>query len=438
MTKLLPKKAQQKALQKSPLPKAPRQALKHADMSHFARKNNELVIGDKMISQIEKLVGGTPFYAYDKVLIANKVASLKSALPEKIQLHYAIKANPYPSLVHFMVDHVSGFDVASKKEMLLALQSGMPANDISFAGPGKKPDDIQAAIIAGITLHTESVTEINRAITLGVDLAIKPNIAIRVNPAFELKASGMKMAGGAKPFGIDEELLPQLLKELPYDKINFKGFHIFAGSQNLKADAIIEMHEKTFALAQQLVSLTPVKIAYINIGGGLGIPYFPGEQRLTLDDISTNLSKLLKQYHHTLADIDIVMELGRYLVGESGVYVSKIVDKKVSRDTTYLICDGGLHHHLANSGNFGQVIRKNYPVAIGNKLSATAHEKEQENELVNIVGPLCTPLDILAEKVNLPKSDIGDYVVVYQSGAYGASASPKEFLSQAQLNEILL
>lgn len=411
---------------------SPRQAPKHADMTQFASNNNELVIGGKTISQIDKLIGSTPFYAYDKTLIANKVANLKSALPDKIQLHYAIKANPYPSLVHFMVGHVSGFDVASKKEMLLALQSGMPATEISFAGPGKTHEDIQAAIVAGITLHTESQTEIDRAIVLGDSLNIKPNIAIRVNPAFELKASGMKMAGGSKPFGIDEEQLPQILNELPYDKINFKGFHIFAGSQNLKAAAIIEMHEKTFALAQQLVSLTPVQIDYINIGGGLGIPYFPGEQRLILDEISVNLTNLLNQYQEALGDIEIIMELGRYLVGEAGVYVSKVVDKKTSRNTTYLICDGGLHHHLSNSGNFGQVIRKNYPVAIGNRLNSN------DNELINIVGPLCTPLDILADKVKLPVSNIGDYVVVYQSGAYGASASPQDFLSQPNLHEILI
>lgn len=415
----------------------PRQAPKHADMTHFANKNNELVVGGKTISQIDKLIGSTPFYAYDKTLIANKIATLKLALPKKIQLHYAIKANPLPSLVHFMVDHVVGFDVASKKEMLLAIQSGMPANEVSFAGPGKTHDDIQAAIIAGITLHTESKTEINRAIEIGESLNIKPNIAIRVNPAFELKASGMKMAGGSKPFGIDEELLPELLRTLPYDKINFRGFHIFAGSQNLKAEAIIDMHDKTFALAQQLVTLTPVKIAYINIGGGLGIPYFPGEQHLQLDEISANLSNLLGEYQHPLEGIDIIMELGRYLVGEAGIYVSKIVDKKVSRGTNYLVCDGGLHHHLSNSGNFGQVIRKNYPVAIGNKLPLS-QQTTLEQEKVTIVGPLCTPLDILADKVTLPTAEINDYVVIYQSGAYGASASPKDFLSQPTVSEILL
>ena len=404
----------------------------HTEMTQFSSKNGEICVGGHTISNIEKLIGQTPFYAYDKSIVLNTISALRQSLPKSISLHYAIKANPYPSLVNFMRDHVSGFDVASKKEMLLALQSGMPNNEISFAGPGKTIDDIQSSIVAGITLHTESITEINRAIALGEQMGIKPNIAIRVNPAFELKASGMKMAGGSKPFGIDEELLPELLQTLDYNKLNFRGFHIFAGSQNLKEEAIIETHQKTFALTEQLIKMTPVKIDYVNIGGGLGIPYFPGETRLTLTSISENLKHLLKKFEQTLKDVEIIMELGRYIVGEAGIYVSKVVDKKESRGTAYLVCDGGLHHHLSNSGNFGQVIRKNYPTAIGNKLDYPV------SETANIVGPLCTPLDILANKVEIPKTDIGDYVVVYQSGAYGASASPKDFLSQPNLSEILL
>ncbi|NMP30536.1 pyridoxal-dependent decarboxylase, exosortase A system-associated [Thalassotalea sp. M1531] len=404
----------------------------HDSPPPFEQRDNEYTVGGSTLTEIEMLVGRTPFYAYDRKLLENKVSALKEALPDKISLHYAIKANPYPSLVNFMKPLVKGFDVASKKEMLLAIQSGMPANEISFAGPGKTEDDIRASIIAGITLHTESPTEISRSITLGKELNIKPNIAIRVNPAFELKASGMKMAGGAKPFGIDQELLPELLKSLDYKAINFRGFHIFAGSQNLNIDAIIEMHQKTFALANELVEMTPVSIDYINIGGGLGIPYFPGEKRLDLTEISNNLTQLISDFS-LLKDIEIIMELGRYLVGEAGIYVSKVVDIKESRDTKYAVCDGGLHHHLANSGNFGQVIRKNYPVAVGNKLNCT-----MPNEKVNVVGPLCTPLDILADKVELPPIEINDYIVVFQSGAYGASASPQNFLSQPSLSEILL
>lgn len=398
--------------------------------------NNELYVGKLPISHIEKLISSTPFYAYDRQLIINRVSELSALLPEKISLHYAIKANPYPSLVQLMASQVAGFDVASSKEMLQALQTGMPANKISFAGPGKTIADIEAAIIAGVTLHVESAGEIQKVEAAAKQLKLKANIAIRINPTFELKASGMKMSGGAKPFGIDEEQLPKVISSLAVTHINLRGFHIFTGSQNLNSEAIISAQDQTFALAQELVTLTEdllkIDIDYLNIGGGFGIPYFAKEQALDIAPIANNLSKLITQYQSLCANTEIILELGRYLVGEAGVYVCKVVDKKVSRGTTYLVCDGGLHHHLANSGNFGQVIRKNYPVAIGNKL----HNNAQE--LVNIVGPLCTPLDILAEKVMLPKADIGDYVVVFQSGAYGASASPQGFLSQPSLSEILV
>jgi diaminopimelate decarboxylase len=409
----------------------------HANMDAFSMKDNELQVNKVKISHIEKLLGSTPFYAYDKKLLQDKVAKFKSVFPKEITLHYAIKANPFPALVHFMSSQVDGFDVASKKEMLLALQTGMTTDEISFAGPGKSKDDIQATIIAGVTLHVESKTELDRAISIGEQLRIKPKIALRVNPAFELKASGMKMSGGAKPFGIDEELLADLLKNIPYDKLIFRGFHIFAGSQNLKIESLIEMHQKVFQLAEELINLTPVKIDYVNIGGGLGIPYFPGEKHLDLQPISQNLQTLINQYKTSFNGIKLVMELGRFLVGEAGIYVTKVLDKKESRQTTYLVCDGGLHHHLANSGNFGQVIRKNYPVVIGNKVVAQ-EASTIEKETVTIVGPLCTPLDIIADKVTLPEAQIDDYVVVYQSGAYGASASPKDFLSQPEVFEILL
>jgi len=408
----------------------------------YLSTNNELSVGKFPLKQIENLVSSTPFYAYDRQLIINRVTQLTQILPKKISIHYAIKANPYPSLVQMMTDQVSGFDVASKKEMLLAIQTGMPAKDISFAGPGKTTDDIEAAIIAGVTLHVESAGEITRVESASKLLNLKANIAIRVNPLFELKSSGMKMSGGAKPFGIDEEQVPQVLKALDVNKVNLRGFHIFAGSQNLNADAIISAQKQTFALAEQLVELstqiTKVKIDYLNIGGGFGVPYFSNDKTLDVALISQNLQLLINQYKTLVKDIEVIVELGRYLVSEAGIYVCKVVDKKISRGTTYLVCDGGLHHHLANSGNFGQVIRKNYPIAIANKNHATKRGLKQDLEQVSIVGPLCTPLDILADRVTLPKASCGDYVVVFQSGAYGASASPKDFLSQPKLSEILL
>jgi diaminopimelate decarboxylase len=405
-------------------------------LKDYLPTSNELSVGNIPLSQIENLVSSTPFYAYDRQLIINRIAQLTQVLPKEISLHYAIKANPYPSLVQMMSGQVSGFDVASKKEMLLAIQTGMPAKEISFAGPGKTYNDIEAAIIAGVTLHVESIGEIAKVEQASIRLNLKANIAIRVNPKFELKSSGMKMSGGSKPFGIDEEQVHQILKDLPLEQINLRGFHIFAGSQNLNADAIISAQQQTFALAQKLVELTKktsqIKIEYLNIGGGFGVPYFANDKALNVSLIADNLQALIEQYKTLIDGIELILELGRYLVAEAGIYVCKIVDKKISRGTTYLVCDGGLHHHLANSGNFGQVIRKNYPVAIGNKLN------NNEQEQVNIVGPLCTPLDILADKIMLPKANLGDYVVVFQSGAYGASASPKDFLSQPHLSEILL
>ena len=400
----------------------------------FALKNNELLIGDKSLTQIELMLGSTPFYAYDRNMLENSITGLKQKLPSNVKLHYAIKANPYPALVHTIAPIIDGFDVASKKEMLLALETGISAKEISYAGPGKSEPDLTAAVIAGVTIHVESVNELDKISQIAEKHSTIADIALRINPAFELKSSGMKMAGGAKPFGIDEELISTTCEQLNNKKVNLRGFHIFAGSQNLNEAAIIEAMEQTFLLLSRLIPLTPSKLDYVNVGGGFGIPYFPGDKELDIDNVLTALERLIVRHEKLLNSTDLILELGRYLVGSAGVYVCKVVDKKQSRGKIFLVCDGGMHHHLANSGNLGQVIRKNYPVSIGNKLDTDNGDMDQ----VNIVGPLCTPLDIIASSVELPTAEIGDYVVVYQSGAYGATASPQGFLSQPVVKEILL
>ena len=404
----------------------------HAVMDQFETHQGQLLIGGKTLDQIAVMLNKDVFYAYDAAVIKQQIDKFRHAMPKQIQLHYAIKANPYLPVINAMRPWVAGFDVASHKEMLLAIQSGMPVKDISFAGPSKQVEEIRAAIIAGVTLHIESELELERALEQGARLNIKPVIAFRVNPAFELKASGMKMGGGPKQFGIDEERLFEMLPSLNYDQMQFRGFHIFWGSQNLKQEAIIDAHAKTFALAQRLIDATPVVTETVNIGGGLGIPYFPGEQRLDLAPIGAHLTELLDAYPQ-LAKLELVIELGRFLVAEAGVYVSKITDIKQSRGQTYLMTNGGLHHHLSNSGNFGQVIRKNYPVAIGNKMDKPAADIK-----ATAVGPLCTPLDTLADKMGLPEAELGDWLVVFQSGAYGPTASPQDFLGHPHVSEILL
>jgi len=391
------------------------------------------MIGNKKLSLLSAEIGQTPFYAYDRNLIKERVNYLRNNLPETISIHYAMKANPMPALVDYMTNYVDGLDVASHGELLVALNSGMPSPNISFAGPGKSLKELKAAIAAGILINAESTIEVQRIEQLGKELSITPRIALRINPDFELKASGMKMSGGPKPFGIDAEQVPQLIQSIAKMSLDLEGFHIFSGSQNLKAEAIIDAHNKTFELAFRLTQLANTEIKHLNIGGGLGIPYFPGDTPIELGAINKNLQSLCEQTQQQLGPIEIVMELGRFLVGEAGIYVAQISDIKISRGEKYLIVNGGMHHHLANSGNFGQVVRKNYPVLLGNKCS-----NNQETELVTIVGPLCTPLDILANKLELPKAEIGDYVVILQSGAYGKSVSPENFLGHPGVVERLV
>ncbi|MAA95161.1 MAG: pyridoxal-dependent decarboxylase, exosortase A system-associated [Rheinheimera sp.] len=407
-------------------------APQHEQMNQFRAEQGQLLAAGFTMSEINQLLNQPAFYVYDRNIINQQVASFRRHIPSRIKLHYAVKANPYWPVVEHLKPLVDGFDVASQKEMLLAIQSGMPVADISFAGPGKGDAELLSAIIAGVTLNVESLGELKRICTLAAQTSKTPQVALRVNPAFELKASGMKMAGGAKPFGIDEEQVLELLADIADMPVKLRGFHIFCGSQNLKAEALIEAHQQTFALAAKLVMACPYRPDTINLGGGFGIPYFAGERRLDLAPVGGSLNGLLSQYDAELADIELVIELGRYLVAEAGLYACQVVDKKHSRGTTYLVCNGGLHHHLANSGNFGQGIRKNYPVAIANRFS------QSETELVTIVGPLCTPLDILADRMNLPKAEVGDWVVVYQSGAYGPTASPQDFLGHPNVAEILL
>jgi len=412
---------------------SPRKKPQHEPMNQFEVIDNCLQIGGKPLTAVAAEVGSTPFYAYDRRILSAQVEKLRTALPPGIHLHYAMKANPMPAVVQHLAAITDGLDVASAGELAVALATGTRPRDISFAGPGKSNADLQAAVTSGVIINMESEGEMARIAALAEASGSRPRVAIRVNPDFELKTSGMKMGGGPKPFGVDAERVPAMLAELGSLPLDFMGFHIFCGSQNLRPEAIIEAQTKTFELAFRLAESAPGPVRWLNIGGGLGIPYFPGEQRLDLAPIAANLAPLLDTARERLPGAEIVMELGRYLTAEAGIYVCEVVDKKVSRGETFLITNGGLHHHLAVSGNFGQVIRKNYPACIGNRVALA-----EPGEIVSVVGPLCTPLDILADKMALSPANVGDLVVIFQSGAYGYSASPHHFLSHPPPREILL
>jgi diaminopimelate decarboxylase len=360
------------------------------------------------------------------------VAALRAALPATVKIHYAMKANPMPALVAHMASLVDGVDVASGGELKVALDAGANPREVSFAGPGKSETDLRRAVAAGILINIESFREVAELARIAAETGYPARVAVRVNPDFELKSSGMKMGGGPKQFGVDAEQVPELLQEIGRAGLAFEGLHLFAGSQNLKPEAIVEAQQKSYELARTLAAHAPSPVKTLNLGGGFGIPYFPGEQPLDLAPIAANLAELAQRAKNDFPQAELVIELGRYLVGEAGLYVARIIDKKVSRGHVYLVTDGGLHHHLSASGNFGQVIRKNYPAAIGNRMAAT------ETETASVVGPLCTPLDLLADRMELAKAEVGDLVVIYQSGAYGFTASPQGFLSHPACVEVLV
>jgi diaminopimelate decarboxylase len=401
-------------------------------MDQFPVVDDCLVVGGIPLPELARRVGRTPFYAYDRRVMSERVELLRTHLPRQVHIHYAIKANPMQEVVDHVAGLVDGLDIASAGELKIALASSMAPESISFAGPGKTDDELQQAAAAGVVINLESGGEMERLAAIARRKQIRPKVNVRVNPDFELKSSGMKMGGGPKPFGVDAERVPDMLRRIGELPLDFQGFHIFSGAQNLRADAIAEAQRKTIDLALRLAEHAPAPVRILNIGGGFGIPYFPGDERLDIALVGRNLTEILSALDQRLPHAQIVLELGRFLVGEAGLYVCRVIDRKISRGHVFLVTDGGLHHHLAASGNFGQVIRKNYPVVVGNRV------KGEQRETASVVGPLCTPLDILADSMELATAGADDLIAVFSSGAYGLTASPSAFLSHPPARQVFV
>jgi diaminopimelate decarboxylase len=372
----------------------------------------------------------TPAFVYDFDVVRKKVAQLRAALPEGVGIHYAMKANPLLEMVSAIVPLVDGIDIASGGELAVATVAG--ARQISFAGPGKSDAELKAAIVANVTINIESEGEASRALTIAGQLGVTPKLAVRVNPDFSLKGSGMKMGGGAAAFGVDAERVAPLVRSLIAAGVDWRGFHIFAGSQALDSEAIAATQAATVTLAGRLAEEVEAEPPLVNIGGGFGIPYFANEVPVDVVLIGQRLGEVLNHKSEYLRNSRFAVELGRWLVGECGVYLTRVIDRKESRGETFLVTDGGLHHQLAASGNFGTVVRRNYPIGVAARIDSAP------DEVVNVVGCLCTPLDKLGDQVALSKADIGDVIAVFMAGAYGASASPASFLGHGPAQEFVI
>ncbi|WBO24114.1 pyridoxal-dependent decarboxylase, exosortase A system-associated [Sphingomonas abietis] len=387
----------------------------------------QLSIGGHDVASLIGMAGDTPLFVYDLAMVAARVAALRAAMPAGLEIHYAIKANPFVPLVEAMARMVDGFDVASEGELVRAITAGMGAAHISFAGPGKRTRELEAAIRAGATINLESEREAERALAAADGLGLTPRLAVRVNPEFELRGSGMRMGGGAKPFGVDQARVVPLVRRLVAAGADYRGLHIFAGSQSLDGAAIIETQANSVALAHRIDAESGARAPLVNLGGGFGIPYFAGDKAIDVTAIGAALADWIGDEPQRYA-----IELGRWLVAEAGVYLTRIVERKDSHGKTFLVTDGGLHHQLAASGNFGTVVRRNYPVAVAGRFGDDAEEE------VSVVGCLCTPLDRLADDAMLPRADEGDVIAVFLAGAYGATASPAAFLGHPPAREIAI
>lgn len=396
--------------------------------SEFADQSMLTIAGRRAADWVEQ-AGDTPLFVYDSGIVASRIARFRAAFAG-IDLHYAIKANPLPALLAAIAPLVDGLDVASGGELATAM-AVKPAAAISFAGPGKRDDELDAAIRAGATLNVESEGEAARALGIGARIGIVPRLAVRVNPDVELRGSGMRMGGRPSPFGVDAARAGALIRTIVAGGADWRGLHIYAGSQALDPQAIIDTQAATIDLAERLVEEAGTAAPLINLGGGFGVPYFAGDVSLDVERIGAALADRLTRRSGALGRSRFAIELGRWLVAEAGVYLTRIVDRKESGGETFLITDGGLNHQLAASGNFGTVVRRNYPLALARAIDAAP------TETVSVVGPLCTPLDRLGDRIALPPAAPGDLVAIFLAGAYGASASPAGFLGHPSAAELV-
>jgi len=401
---------------------------------HYEVRDNELHVGGVPVTQITGEFG-TPIFVYDQAAIYNQLEQIKSMLPSRFGLFYSIKANPNATILKCMLNQGCGLEVASIGELYQALNAGCGPDRIIFAGPGKSWTELAAALGAGIReTHVESIDEARCLNDLAERSSKVAPIALRINP-LESSGGAMRMGGRASPFGIDEEQMHHVLNEVAtLRSLQVEGVHLFMGTQILDAEMLITQYQNALSIAREVAEHIQRPLKTIDFGGGWGTPYFEHEKELDLDRVAAGIGTIAKQMaaDPMLASAKGILEPGRILVNSAGIYLARVLRTKFSRGKTFVITDGGMHHHLAASGNLGQTIKRNYPVAIANKLGLPT------TQAVDVVGPLCTPLDMLARQAKLPLVEAGDIFAIFQSGAYARTSSPHGFLSHDSPAEVMV
>jgi len=377
----------------------------------------------------------TPLYVYDFDAIEARLVALRSLIHPKVKLFYAVKANSNLHLLANLKPLVDGLDVSSGGEIKQALLADYRGADLSFAGPGKTAGEIELALHNDCaSMSIESTDDLTRVIRICQKTGKKANISLRINPQTPVKEFAIKMGGIPSPFGIDEEHAADIIDVIHKsdESLNFLGFHIYAGTQCLNINGLTQNIANVLEVVEKICRENDLAPARINFGGGLGIPYFSSDVAFDLKEFARFVNRAVAQFDTRMSQpVDYIMELGRYIVGPFGYYLSRVLAMKESRGRKFVILDGGMHHNLPPSGNFGQIISKNYDIQNISKPTAA-------KEKVDIVGCLCTTLDRLANRIEIGSPAAGDVMAIKNSGAYGLTASPVFFLGHETPREILI
>ena len=375
---------------------------------------------------------GTPTYVYDGDQLVENLTSLRAALHPSLEVFFSLKSNPNRGVYDVLRTAGARAEVSSLAELRTVLAAGTDPGDIIFLGPGKSGPEIDACVEAGIyALVCESLAELAQIDAAAARRGVRQRVLLRVNPAFSVNGSRLTMGGKPRQFGIDEATVLSAGRSLgQYEHADIAGVHVYLGTRILDADVIVKNTAYIFDLAERIASATGIRLDAVDIGGGLGVAYFDGEEDLDVAALTKDLNPLIERFAAAHPDTRLIMESGRYLTACSGTYLMRVRYVKKSMGENFAVTDGGTHHHMAAVG-IGSFVKRNFPIEL---LSRTAETTNRWN----VTGPLCTPNDTVAKGAQLPELAPDDLLGVRRSGAYGPSASPVYFLSHGYPAEVVL
>lgn len=376
----------------------------------------------------------TPIYLYDCQRIRENITNLIQALPKESCLYYSMKANPLLGVCQCVKQYILNIEVSSVGEMRGALKAGFLNENILFSGPGKRCEELFKAVSEDVKINVESIQEIKIIIKVCESISKKAKLMVRINPKIANNSDGIKMSGLPSQFGIDYSEIEEAIRIIVASQwLVLVGFAIYMGSQILNADTIVLNTDKIMKLCIELKKRYSLRIKELDVGGGFGVSYYD-EKQLNLNVLKSGLNSLLQRHGNDMIDIKISFESGRYLLANSGFFITKVLYVKKSKERTYIICDGGFNNVLLASF-FTKEVRGNFPIEL-----IKNEPKIISNDIFEyyISGPLCSPADLMGIKVSLPSVQKGDYILIRNVGAYGLTYSSTNFISHPIPAEILI